>query len=200
MHRSSKRIVTPLFLLLVAAVLFVPEVRGDGIPMVNFTFSAGITRLSFTLPQNPVPDLVGVEDFGLGPATFQLPPDSFGFVLVPVFASFMPPNTPLDYRLVFSRQADSTNFLAGCDPLRTSGFNSPINPPFFNCEIFVNATTVVPSVTAMWSGPPNNPTFIPGVYGALTISEAPEPSTLALLLMSFATLFLLAVGVRPSHR
>ena len=183
MHRSSKRIVAPLFLLLVAAVIFVPEVRGD--ELLNFTVH-GIDTLTFTLPQNPIPDIAGT--------------DSFEFIQVPVFASFMPPNTPLDYRLVFSRQADSTNFLAGCDPLRTSGFNSPINPPFFNCEIFVNATTVVPSVTAMWSGPPNNPTFIPGVYGALTISEAPEPSTLALLLMTFATLFLLAVGVRPSHR
>ena len=185
MHRSSKRIVTPLFLLLVAAAVFVPEVRGDGIPMVNFTVNAGDTWF-FTLPQNPVPDLVGVEDFGLGPATFQLPPDSFGFVLVPVFASFMPPNTPLTYDVFFSRTPDLPDFLMFCDPFTFS----QTEPPFFHCDFIPR---IDQTATPIWTGSGNDPTFIPGVYGALTISEAPEPSTLALLLMSFATLSLISV-------
>jgi hypothetical protein len=59
----------------------------------------------------------------------------------------------------------------------------------------------------MWTNADGHAIFIPGSYddGQIVISMAsavatPEPSTLALLLMSFAILFLLAVGVRPSHR
>jgi len=186
MHRSSKRIVGPLFLLLVAAAIFVPEVRGDGIPMLNFTFggSSGGDTLFFTLPQNPVPDFVTTEPGFNG----------FGFSLVPVIASFMPPNTPITYSVEFFRQSDSTSFEMGCNPFRFS----PIEPPFFHCDEITRVD--IPGLTAMWSGPLDNPTFIPGVYGDLTISATPEPSTLALLLMSFATLSLLAAGVRPNHR
>jgi hypothetical protein len=180
MHRPFKRLVAPLSLLLFAAAFFVPEVRGDGVPMVNFTYSDGSDSWSFTLPQNPVPDFVGT--------------DFFEFIQVPVFTSFMPANTALTYDVFFSRQPDSTDFEMFCDPFTFS----QTDPPFFHCDFIPRAD--VQSGTAMWSGSLNNPTFISGVYGALTISETPEPSTLALLLMSFATLFLLAVGVRPSHR
>jgi hypothetical protein len=177
MHRPSKRIVATLSLLLVAAAIFVPEVRGDGVPMVNFTYS---DTWFFTLPQDSVPDFVGT--------------DFFEFIQVPVFASFMPANTALTYDVFFSRQPDSTNFEMFCDPFIVS----QTDPPFFHCDFIPRVD--VQSGTAMWSGSLNNPTFIPGVYGALTISQTPEPSSLALLLMSFATLFLLAVLVRPSHR
>jgi hypothetical protein len=177
MPRPSKRIVSPLFLLLVAAAIFAPDVRGDGVPMVSFSYS---DTWFFTLPQDPVPDVVGT--------------DFFEFIQVPVFASFMPANTPLTYDVFFSRQPGSTTFQMFCDPFIVS----QTDPPFFNCDF--NPRADVQSDTVMWSGPLNGPAFTPGVYGALTITETPEPSTLALLLMSFATLFLLAVGVRPNHR
>jgi hypothetical protein len=178
MHRSSKRIVAPLFLLLAAAVIFVPQVRADEIPLLNFTFS-GSDTLTFTLPQNPIPDVAGTDDFR--------------FLKVPVFASFMPPNTPITYDIYFSREPGLPVFEMSCDPFTFS----LTAPPFFHCDF---VPRIDQTATAMWSGSGNNPTFIPGVYGNLTISETPEPSPLALLLMSFATLFLLAVGVRPSHR
>ena len=179
MHRLSRRIVAPLFLLLVAAVIFVPEVRGD--ELLNFTVH-GIDTLTFTLPQNPVPDGAGT--------------DSFEFIQVPVFASFMPPNTPLTYDVFFSRTPDLPDFLMFCDPFT---FSQTL-PPFFHCDFIPR---IDQTATPIWTGSGNDPTFIPGVYdnGALIITEqTPEPSTLALLLMTFATLFLLAVGVRPSHR
>src|SRR5215470_19232252 len=103
MHRSS--IVAPVFLLLVAAAIFAPEVRGDGVPMVNFTFSDGSASWFFTLPQSSIPDSVGL-----------LGTDSFEFSQVPIFASFMPANTALTYDLVFFRQSDSTNFEMFCNP------------------------------------------------------------------------------------
>jgi hypothetical protein len=183
MHPSSKRILAPLFLLLVTAAIFAPEVRGDGIPMVNFTFSDGSASWFFTLPQGSAPDSVGL-----------LGTDSFEFFQVPVFASFMPANTALTYDLLFFRQSDSANFEMFCAPFIVS----QTNPPFFHCDEITSASVL--GATAMWSGSPNNPNFIAGVYGGLTISEAPEPSTLGLLLISFATLFLLAAGFRPSHR
>ena len=151
--------------------------------MVNFTFSDGSASWFFTLPQSPIPDSVGL-----------LGTDSFEFSQVPIFASFMPANTALTYDLVFFRQSDSTNFEMFCNPFIVS----QTNPPFFHCDETPSASVL--GTTAMWSGSPNNPNFIPGVYGGLTISDAPEPSALALLLMSFAILFVLAVGVRPSHR
>jgi len=180
MHRSSKRIVAPFFLLLAAAVIFVPQVRADEIPLLNFRFS-GIDTLTFTLPQNPIPDAAGTDDFR--------------FFKVPIFASFMPPNTPITYDIFFSREPGLPFFEMSCDPFTFS----PSAPPFFHCDFIPR---IDQTATAMWSGSGNNPTFIPGVYanGALVISETPEPSPLALLLMSFATLFLLAVGVRPSPR
>jgi hypothetical protein len=186
MHRPFKRLVAPLSLLLFAAAFFVPEVRGDGVPMVNFTYSDGSGSWSFTLPQNPVPDGVGTDFFAFGP------------VPVLISAPFEPANLSLTYRVSFLRQQDITTFVMGCDPFTFS----QTDPPFFICDFVLR--TDVQGNTAMWSGPLNNPTFIPGVYGgvnnSLTISQTPEPSTLALLLMSFATIFLLAVGVRPSHR
>ena len=182
MHRSSKRILAPLFLLLVAAAIFAPEVRGDGVP-VNFTFSDGGSSWSFTLPQDSVPDSVGL-----------LGTDSFEFSQVPIFASFMPANTALTYDLLFFRQSDSTNFEMFCAPFIVS----QTNPPFFHCDEITAAS--LSGTTAMWSGSPNNPHFVPGVYGGLTISEAPEPSTLGLLLTGLATLSLLAAGIRPSYR
>jgi hypothetical protein len=177
MRRSSKRIVAPVFLL-VAAVIFVPQVRADEIPLLNFTFSGNDT-LTFTLPQNPIVDGAGTDDFS--------------FAQVPVFASFMPPNTPITYDIFFSREPGLPVFEMFCAPFRFS----QTEPPFFHCDFIPR---IDETATAMWSGSGNNPTFIPGVYGNLTISETPEPSTLALLLMSIATLCLLAVGVRPSHR
>ena len=183
MHRSPKRIVTPLFLLLVAAVLFAPEVRGD--TLLNFTFGGnGGDTLSFTLPQNPVPDVVGIDAFGVT--------DDFEFIQVPVFTSFMPPNTPLTFNIFFGRDLGEFEVLMFCNPFIVSA----TAPPFFHCD-FLSGGGV--GNTPIWSGPLDNPTFIPGVYGDLTISATPEPSTLALLLMSFATLSLLAVRVRPSH-
>ena len=179
MHRSSKRIVAPLFLLLAAAVIFVPQVRADEIPLLNFTVS-GIDTLTFTLPQNPIPDAAGTDDFR--------------FFKVPVFASFMPPNTPITYDIFFSKESGLPLFEMSCDPFTFS----LTAPPFFHCDF---TPRIDQTTTAMWSGSGNNPTFIPGVYanGALVISETPEPSPLALLLMSFTTLFLL-VGVRLSPR
>jgi hypothetical protein len=185
MHRPSKRIVAPLFLFLVAAVIFAPEVRGDGVPMVSFTFSDGTDSWSFTLPQNPVPDSVGTEDFR--------------FIQVPVLISapFEPPNTSLTYTVSFLRLQGITIFEMNCDPFIVSF----TDPPFFICDFIPR--TDVQGDTAIWSGALNNPTFIPGVYGGvnntLTISETPEPSTLALLLIGFATLSLLALEVRPSQ-
>jgi hypothetical protein len=164
---TMKRIV---LLLLVAAAIFVPEVRGDGVPTVNFTFSSsGGDTLFFTLPQNPG----GLE-----------------FFQVPVFTSFMPPNTPLTYDVFFSREPGLPSFEMFCDPF----IFSLTEPPFFHCDFIPRVDEVA---TPMWSGPDTNPTFIPGVYGDLTISATPEPSTLALL---FVTLCLLGVGVRPRTR
>ena len=105
MHRSSKRIVAPLFLLLAAAVIFVPQVRADEIPLLNFTFSGNDT-LTFTLPQNPILDGAGTDDFS--------------FVQVPVFASFMPPNTPITYDIIFSREPGLPVFEMFCDPFTFS--------------------------------------------------------------------------------
>ena len=179
MHRLSRRIVAPLFLLLVAAVIFVPEVRGD--ELLNFTVH-DIDTLTFTLPQNPVPDGAGT--------------DSFEFIQLPVFASFMPPGMTITYDIIFSRDPGLPNFEMFCDPFT---FSQTL-PPFFHCDFIPR---IDQTATPIWTGSGNDPTFIPGVYdnGALIITEqTPEPSTLALLLMTFATLFLLAVGVRPSHR
>ena len=181
MRRSSKRIVVPLFLLLVAAAVFVPEVRGDGIPMVNFTVNAGDTWF-LKLPQNPVPDVAST--------------DAFQFNQVPVFASFMPAGTTITYDIFFSRVPGLPVFLMWCAPFTFS----QNEPPFFHCDFIPR---IDQTATPIWTGSGNDPTFIPGIYadGALIITEqTAEPSTLALLLMTFATLFLLAVGVRPSHR
>jgi len=150
--------------------------------MVNFTFSDGSF---FTLPQNPVPDAVGIEFFGLT--------DDFEFFQVPVFASFMPPNTALTFDVVFGRDLGDFKVFMFCDPFIVSA----TAPPFFHCDSLYGGDV---GNTAIWSGPVNNPTFIPGVYSGLTISEAPEPSTFAFLLICFAALFLLSVGIRPSHR
>ena len=178
MHRSSKRIVAPLFLLLAVAVIFVPQVRADEIPLLNFRFS-GTDTLTFTLPQNPIPDVAGTDDFR--------------FLKVPVVASFMPPNTPITYDIFFSSEPGLPVFEMSCDPF----VFSLTAPPFFHCDF---TPRIDQSATAMWSGSGDHPTFIPGVYGNLTISETPEPSPLALLLVSFAALFLLVIGIRPSHR
>lgn len=185
MYRPSKRIVAPLFLFLVTAAIFAPEVRGDGVPMVKITFGDWF----FTLPQNPVPDFAGTVDFG-----FNQQADTFGFIKVPVFTSFSG-NTPFwTYDLSFFREPDRTQFVMDCDPFIT--FSQ--NPPFSFCDLVLLAD--IASGTAIWSGPVNNPTFIPGVYGPVTVSEAPEPSTYALLLMSSATLFLLNYGMQNRHR
>lgn len=178
MNRSAKRIAAPLFLLLMALIIFAPQARADGIPLLNFTFSGNDT-LTFMLPQTPIPDASGT--------------DGFRFVQVPVIASFMPPNTPITYDIYFSSDPSLPVFEMSCDPFTIS----LTAPPFFHCDF---DPRIEQTATAMWNGSNSNPTFVPGVYGNLTITETPEPAPLALLLMSFATLFLLGVRVRPSHR
>jgi len=176
MHRSSKRIVAPLFLLLVAAALFVPEARGD--ELLNFNVGDG--TWTWTLPQNATPDRGSVAA------------DDFEFFKVTVAVTFSGLTQTFD--LHFFRLLGTTNFQMSCDPWAIR-----IDDPAQTCD-YMNWIQLQGDTGIWTSGPDNNPTFIPGVYGALTISETPEPSTLALLLMSFATLSLLAVGVKPSHR
>ena len=102
----------------------------------------------------------------------------------------------ITYDIIFSRDPGLPNFEMFCDPFT---FSQTL-PPFFHCDFIPR---IDQTATPIWTGSGNDPTFIPGIYadGALIITErTPEPSTLALLLLSFAALFLLAVGVRPSHR
>ena len=135
-----KRIVAPAFLLLIAAAFFVPEVRGDEVPMFSFTFSyVSDESYSFMSPQNPVPDSVGTDFFAIGP------------VPTLISAPFEPPNLSLTYGMDFLRQQDITTFVMGCAPFRFSY----TDPPFFICDRILRAD--VQGDTAMWSGPLNNP-------------------------------------------
>jgi hypothetical protein len=184
MHRSSKRIVAPLFLLLVAAALFVPEVRGD--ELVNFNLGFGE---SFVLPQDATPDRGSASG------------DDFTFLMIPITG--LGHTFDLHFFKIFNsaNTFETTNLIMDCDPFIFGG-------PDANkvCDYFI--WLQMSGNVAMWrTGSDGNPVFIPGTYdgGGIVISETtvtatPEPSTLALLLMSFATLFLLAVGFRPSHR
>jgi len=170
MHRSSKRIVTPLFLLLVAAAIFVPEVRGD--ELVNFNLRNGE---SFTLPQDAVPDRGSVAG------------GDFQFLAVPVGTHTFDVN--FFFLTIGLTGQITTNFQLFCDPFQVIG-----------CDYLIFLQT--DGDARVWLADSGNRVdFIPGDYFFGTISVAtPEPSTLALLLMGLATLFLLAAGVRPSHR
>jgi hypothetical protein len=177
MHRSSKRIVAPLFLLLAAAVIFVPEVRAD--ELLNFSYGDG--TWTWTMAADATPDQGSVAA------------NDFTFLAVPTFSRISETVQTFDLHFFRLPGMDTTDLIQSCDPFRI--VFDPINQ---TCDYFNRIE--VPGI-AMWSvGADGNPVFIPGDYNGLIISATPEPSTLALLLMSFATLFLLAVGRRPSDR
>src|SRR5215472_4698341 len=168
MHRSSKRIVTPLFLLLVAAAIFVPEVRADG--LVNFNIG---TEISFTLPQDAVPDWGSVSG------------DDFKFLMIPVIG--LGHTFDMHFFKLFNSanpSFDTTNLIMECDPFIFGGPDANKVCDYFNWY-------QMDGNVRMWTNADGHAIFIPGSYddGEIVISmasatAAPEPSTLALLLMS----------------
>jgi len=179
MRRQFIRVVAPLFVFLVAAASFVPQVRGD--ELLNFNVGDG--TWTWTLAQDATPDFGSVAT------------GDFTFSKVPVFVTFAGMVQTFDLHFFrLTGTPDTTNFQMICDP-----FSIRIDNPSLTCDYF--NWIQIEGDTGIWtSGPDNNPIFVPGVYNGpngLIISETPEPSTFALLLISFATLSLLAVGVRP---
>jgi hypothetical protein len=133
MHRSSKRIVAPLFLLLVAAVIFVPEVRADEIPLLNFSLGSD----TWTLPQEVLGDS---SDFTLN--------------LVPVFEGFLDRTHTFDMH--FFRLDGASDFIMSCDPFL---FNGPDANQV--CDYF-NRVDVEGNLNAIWTtAPDGNPMFLP---------------------------------------
>jgi hypothetical protein len=124
----------------------------------------------------------------------------FTFWLVPVNSPLSATVQTFDMHFftLSGNGGDSVNFNMSCDPFRI--VNDPIN---LTCDYF--NWLQLPANAGIWTAGPNkgvifNPGDYSGPAGDLVITATPEPSTLALLLMSFATLFLLSVGVRPNHR
>src|SRR5215467_6584660 len=171
MHRSSKRIVAPLFLLLVAAAIFVPEVRAD--ELLNFSYGDG--TWTWTMAADATPDQGSVAG------------NDFTFLTVPTFSRISGTVQTFDLHFFRLPGMGTTDLIQSCDPFRIV-FN-PIN---LTCDYFNRIE--VPGI-AMWSvGADGISCVIPGHYYGLIIGATPEPSTLELLLMSFATLVRLEIG------
>ena len=118
----------------------------------------------------------------------------FQFNNVPVFVAFWDRVQTFDmhfFIVSYLASPVTRNLQMNCDPFRIA-----FDPISLTCDY--SNWIQIEGDSGMWmAGADGNPAFIPGDWNGLIISETPEPSTLALL---FATLFLLAVGVRPSHR
>ena len=127
------------------------------------TFSLAMPSSTWTwsLPASPTPSSADSGGFTLSP--------------VPVVTGVIPPSgsTTIDFHIFFA--SSGTQMIMGCS---TFWFNS------FFCDIIAGAGSNAP----MFSGSPYAPTFIPGTYGGLTITQAssdpvpvPEGSAFAML-------------------
>jgi len=149
-----------------AIVLFSGICLADSVPMDNFVFAPGWTNFtwSFTLPASPPPSHVDGYDLGIGP--------------IPVWTAIGAPSSRfVPYLIVFYAEPG--------DPYRFDMFcnSDTTQDPF--CD-----TMLLTSFTApLFSGTPENPTFILGNHdGVLLITAAPEPPQFALILIWVAFL------------
>jgi hypothetical protein len=153
-----------------AIVLFSGTCLADSVPMDNFVFAPGWTTLtwSFTLPASPPPTNSSLYDINLGPIPVWTAIGAPSSRFVPyVIVFYGVPGDPYRFDMFCNSDTTQNPF---CDTVLLTSFTSPL-----------------------FSGTPENPTFILGNHdGILLITAAPEPPQFALI-FAWAGFFILSV-------